>query len=98
MASDFECLPLVALESLASGIPVISTPIDGIPEIIKPEVNGFLYPFQDIDGLADILDAMSDRILPEISSEACRNSVMDFEEEHVLTDLKEKLLKVWNES
>lgn len=98
MASDFECLPLVALESLASGIPVISTPVDGISEIIKPGVNGFLYPFEDIDGLAGILDAMSDGILPEISSEACRESVMEFEEERVLRDFREKILKVWNEA
>ncbi len=95
MASDFECLPMTALESLASGIPVISTPVDGIIEIIKPGVNGFLYPFEDINGLTNILDAMSDGILPEISPEACRASVMPFEEEKVLCDFREKLLMVY---
>lgn len=96
MASDFECLPMTALESLASGIPVISTPVDGIIEIIKPGVNGFLYPFEDIDGLTNILDAMSDGVLPEISPEACRESITPFEEEKVLCDFREKLLMVFN--
>ncbi len=96
MASDFECLPMTALESLASGIPVISTPVDGIIEIIKPGVNGFLYPFEDINGLTNILDAMSDGTLPEISPEACRASVMPFEQEKVLCDFREKLLMVYH--
>ncbi len=93
-ASEYESLPLVALESLASGIPVISTPVDGIVEIIKPGINGFLYPFEDSQSLADILDAVAGGILPLPSAQACRNSVMNFEETAVLSDFTQKLMNV----
>ncbi len=96
MASDYECLPLSAIESLASGIPVISTPVDGIIEIIKPGINGFLYPLKDSRRLADILDAMADGILPVPAPEACRESVMDFEETEVLCVFAKNLVEVLN--
>ncbi len=91
LASDYEAFPLVAIESLAAGIPVISTPVDGITEIIKPGVNGFLFPHKDSAGLACILDAMASGKLPPIESEVCRESVADYEEQKVLIDFQGKL-------
>jgi len=37
-----ECFPISILEAMAAGLPVISTNVGGIPEIIKNSVNGFL--------------------------------------------------------
>jgi len=42
MTSDREGLPMVALEAMALGIPIVSTPTDGLCEIVKPGVTGFL--------------------------------------------------------
>ncbi len=42
MASFAEGLPVVCMESLALGRPVLATRIAGIPELIEPEVNGWL--------------------------------------------------------
>ncbi len=52
-----EGLPVVFMESLALGRPVISTYIAGIPELIQTEVNGWLVPAGSLDALVDALRA-----------------------------------------
>ena len=37
-----EAMPMVILEALAAGLPIITTPIGAIPDIIKDGINGFL--------------------------------------------------------
>ncbi|MFV0141776.1 glycosyltransferase [Empedobacter falsenii] len=43
LSSIFEGLPITLIESLSLGIPVISTKVGGIPDIIKEDYNGFLF-------------------------------------------------------
>jgi colanic acid/amylovoran biosynthesis glycosyltransferase len=40
-------LPTVIMEAMAAGLPVISTPLAGVPEMVEPEVNGELVPERD---------------------------------------------------
>lgn len=42
MTSRWEGTPMVALEAMALGIPIISTPVDGINELICNGINGYL--------------------------------------------------------
>lgn len=42
--SESEGLPVSMMESLAAGVPVISTAVGGVPEIISHKYNGFLMP------------------------------------------------------
>ena len=43
MTSDYEGMPMAALEALNFGLPIISTPVDGLKKIIKNGYNGFLF-------------------------------------------------------
>jgi len=42
LASKHEGLPTVALEALATGIPVVGPGVGILPEVVIPGVNGFL--------------------------------------------------------
>jgi glycosyltransferase involved in cell wall biosynthesis len=48
-----EGLPYVIIEAMASGLPIISTPVGGIPEVIKEGINGFLINPGDYEALAN---------------------------------------------
>ena len=42
MTSRFEGTPMVALEALALGIPIVSTPVDGMKDLIINNYNGYI--------------------------------------------------------
>ncbi len=66
LPSYYEGVPISILESLAVGLPVVSTNVGGIPSIIKNGVNGILIPPGDIAQLVDaILSILSDNNLAE---------------------------------
>lgn len=88
VASECEGGPLVAVEALANGIPVISTPVDGVIKLITPGINGWLFPHNDHEALADILCAISDGTLPAIKPRACTESVSCYERGTALANFK----------
>jgi colanic acid/amylovoran biosynthesis glycosyltransferase len=49
-------LPVSIIEALACGVPVISTPVTGIPEAVHHEVNGLLVAEGDAVALADAVE------------------------------------------
>lgn len=52
LASLTEGLPVVVMEALALGRPVIATAITGIPELVEPGVTGWLVPAGSAEHLA----------------------------------------------
>jgi N-acetyl-alpha-D-glucosaminyl L-malate synthase BshA len=52
LPSQSESFGLSALEALASGVPVIASDTGGLPEVVKHNVTGLLYPVGDVDGMA----------------------------------------------
>lgn len=56
-----ESFGLAALESMACGVPVISTRLGGTPEVVTHEETGFLCEVGDVDCMAAVaIDALSD--------------------------------------
>ena len=50
-----EGIPVVLMEAMASGLPVVASAISGIPELIDSERTGLLVPPRDVTALADAL-------------------------------------------
>ena len=44
MTSLYEWLPCALVESMQCGLPVVATAVNGVPEIVVPEVTGLLIP------------------------------------------------------
>lgn len=55
---DRDGIPNVLLEAMASGVPVVSTPVSGIPEVIESGVNGLLVAPRDARSLADAIERL----------------------------------------
>lgn len=55
LPSFAEGLPVVIMEALALGRPVISTYVAGIPELVESGINGWLVPPGSVDALADAM-------------------------------------------
>jgi len=58
LASHHEGLPLVIMEALALGIPVVATLTGGIPQLVRDGVDGLLVPVARPERLADALDEL----------------------------------------
>jgi glycosyltransferase involved in cell wall biosynthesis len=52
---DRDGIPNVIVEAMAAGLPVVTTPVSGIPEIVEDGVNGLLVEPDDAERLADAL-------------------------------------------
>jgi glycosyltransferase involved in cell wall biosynthesis len=50
--SKSEGMPIVVLEGMVFGVPIVSTLVGGVPEIIEDGKNGLLVPTEDPAGLA----------------------------------------------
>lgn len=61
LPSNYENAPVVLSESLAMGLPIISTRVGGIPEMVDDE-SGILVPTNDDTALFKAMDEMLDKL------------------------------------
>jgi len=55
--SIYEGMPLVVLEAMEAGVPVIASAVSGIPEVVEGGVTGWLVPPEAPEALAEALAA-----------------------------------------
>lgn len=56
---DMDGIPVAMIEAMAAGLPVVTTPVSGIPELVDEDV-GWLVPPDDVDALVTALRAALD--------------------------------------
>lgn len=66
LAADFfvlpsrnEGLPLAVLEAMARGLPVVVTPVGGVPEVVRNEEHGLIVPVDDPESLAGAIERLA---------------------------------------
>lgn len=58
LPSYHEGMPMALLEAMSWGLPVIATPVGGIPQIVTHEVNGLLIPPADVAALTAAIERL----------------------------------------
>ncbi len=75
---DRDGIPNVLMEAMAVELPVVSTAISGIPELIRSGHDGVLVPERDVDGLAGALERLlADATLRRRLGENARATVLE---------------------
>lgn len=79
LATRQEASGTVFVEAGAMGVPVVGTRVDGVPEMMKEGVNGFLVPLDDVPALTGAIrrlveDESLRKRMGEAGLEFCRHS------------------------
>jgi colanic acid/amylovoran biosynthesis glycosyltransferase len=90
-----EGIPVVLMEALAQGIPVITTRHSGIPELVRDEEFGLLVPERDPDALAEKLQYLIEH--PERWAEMGRKGREQVEEHFNIDKLNDRLVEIYRE-
>lgn len=99
-SGDRDGLPNVLVEAQSQGVMVVSTPISGVPELVRDGHNGLLVPPDDVDALQQALEkAIRNPDLRRQMGEAGARIVNDQFEHHASMEplaryLRESLSKV----
>ena len=72
-------IPIVLMEAMASGIPVVSTNISGIPELIEDKYSGLLLPPDDVEQLSKAMMKIIDN--SELAQQLTVNARLKIEQE-----------------
>lgn len=56
-----EGMPMVVLEAMSVGLPVVSTTVEGIPEVVREEIEGLLVEPDNVDAMAMAIKRLADR-------------------------------------
>lgn len=91
LTSHSEGIPLTVIEAMAAGLPVVSTNVGGLPEIVLDEQTGFLAPAQDSQALARQLERLArEPVRARQLGQAGRNLAFDrFSEDAMLAAYEE---------
>ena len=92
-----EGLPMVVLESMAMGIPVVASDVEGIQQAIRDRIDGRIARPGDVDSLAQIIPQMVDTVnLQEMGESAAlrqRESFSDLSMCRATAAVYDRLLK-----
>jgi N-acetyl-alpha-D-glucosaminyl L-malate synthase BshA len=78
LPSQSESFGLVALEAMASGVPVVSSNAGGLPEVVDDGETGFMAPVGDVEAMAEgAIRILRDGATWRRFSEAARRSAVE---------------------
>ena len=97
MSSDYEGMPNVLLEAMASSVPVISTdcPCGGPRAIVSNGENGYLVQVNDAGAMANsIITLLGDDTIANSFSRNARESADDYRPKRIIQQWEEYIVKI----
>lgn len=95
LPSISEGLPLVILEALATGVPVVASRVGGIPDVVINEYNGLIVEPRDVEGFAKaILRILFDDKLRKRIKEGGLETIRSTKENEIEVLLSKFIFKV----
>ena len=98
--ADAFCLPTLAeglgvvlLEAMAAGLPVVSTRVMGVPEVVEDEATGLLVSPGRVDELADALERLA--ASPELCERLGRHGRLRVDTEFALDAATSRLIELF---
>ena len=95
LPSYCEGVPMSILEAMALGLPVITTPVGGIPDIVENGKTGLFFQPGNIKQLEEKLLMLLKN--PSVSQKVGLNAKLFVEKNHSISITKYKLKKIYNE-
>jgi len=93
--SQEESQGIALVEAMATGLPIVSTRVGGIPFVVKDKETGLLSEYGDIASFVNSLESlMTDKELWKTMSEKCRQESTQYAWIHIAEDVEEIYQKV----
>ena len=93
MSSTFEGTPMVALEAMSLGVPVVSSPVDGLSDIIKNGMNGYIFN-SDSEAVEFLVDIIANS---QKQKELSKQTISFAEDYNKVEKYKQQLLNIYAE-
>lgn len=87
-----DCFPLVILEAMSYGLPIISTCEGAIPEIVEDSVNGFIIPVNDESALYSKIITLKNN--PELILKINRNNIEKYQSKYTSSKFENNFLEI----
>ena len=98
LSSSYEGLPLTVLEAMAAGLPIVSTRVGGVPDIVHNNINGILAEPENPQALAEgIMHLIKNDTLREQMSKKSRMLVDKYDISNTQRAYEELYLKIYEQ-
>lgn len=95
MSSVYEGLPISILEAMSVGLPILSTNVGGIPDVVKDGENGLLSPTLEVEDYVQMLKRYLS-LSEEERKRMSENNTVAFSQKYDIEKTADEYLKLYN--
>lgn len=93
LPSRWEGMPNVVLEAMAAGKPVVATDVEGVRELVRPDINGWVVAKENPLALAESIVGMLTN--PQVAVQMGHKSQSIIEKEFAIHEFVQDHIKLW---